>query len=249
MWTRTHCITPGRSALCFVCLFAHKIQRSGCNHLQPVEADMGPGKNTKRGREPSFLWIFHQNDLTWISHHPWTLFIEQEYLLKKTQPHQRDRVQLYDVYQGENIVKPPVSLAEFLKQDLFQIHPREIIWHQPTLRYLTIVDNHFQQLNTSNVVVRISCFKSLLGRDQADSWVWFFGCWQTTNTNVKVVAKLQTEVMNALNSTFTEADWPKGTKKGDESFFSEIWQIYHTWISGWPSNFDGYISPGWCTAK
>ena len=43
-----------------------------------------------------------------------------------------------------------------------------------------------------------------------------------SNTNVKVVAKLQTEVMNALNSTFTEADWPKGTKKGNESFFSKI---------------------------
>ena len=100
----------------------------------------------------------------------------------------------------------------------FQIHPREIMWHQPTLRYLTIIDNHIQQLNMSIVVVRISCFKGLLGCDQTVSRVRFSGCWQKGNTNVKVVAKLQTEVMNALNSTFTEADWPKGTKKGNESF-------------------------------
>ena len=52
------------------CLFVHKIQRSGCYHLQPVEADMGPGKNTKCGREPSLLLISHQNNLTCISHHP-----------------------------------------------------------------------------------------------------------------------------------------------------------------------------------
>ena len=52
------------------CLFVHKIRHSGCYHLQPVEADMGPGKNTKFGREPSFLLIFHQNNLTCISHHP-----------------------------------------------------------------------------------------------------------------------------------------------------------------------------------
>ena len=69
MWTRTHYTTPGRFAFLFVCLFVHKIQRSGCYHLQPVEADMGPGKN---GREPSFLIIFHQNNSTCISHHPWT---------------------------------------------------------------------------------------------------------------------------------------------------------------------------------
>ena len=145
------------------------------------------------------------------------------------------------------MLQPPVSLAGFLQSEqfyLFQIHPREIMWHQPTLRYLIIV-----VLNMSNVVVRILCFESLLGCDQTDRWDWFSACWQRGNTNVKVVAKLQTEVMNALNTTFTEADWPKGTKKGKQSFFSKIWQIYHTWISGWPSNFDGYISPGWCTAK
>ena len=143
--------------------------------------------------------------------------------------------------------QPPVSLAGLLQSEqfyLFQIHLREIMWHQPTLRYLTIV-----VLNMSNVVLRIFCFESFLGCDQTDRWNWFSGCWQKGKPNVKVVAKLQTEVMNALNSTFTEADWPKGTKKGKEFFFSKIWQIYYTWISGWPSNFDGYISPGWCTAK
>ena len=114
------------------------------------------------------------------------------------------------------MLQPPVSLAGFLQSEqfyLFQIHLREIMWHQPTLRYLTIV-----VLNMSNVVVRILCFESLLGCDQTDRWDWFSGCWQKGNSNVKVVAKLQTEVMNALNSTFTEADWPKGTKKGTEFF-------------------------------
>ena len=151
------------------------------------------------------------------------------------------------------MLQPPVSLAGFfsIRSILSLSDPSErnnVASTHPEVSN-NIVDNHIQQLNMSNVVVRISCFKSLRGYDQTDSWVWFSGCWQTTNTNVKVVAKLQTEVMNALNSTFTEADWPKGTKKGNESFPSKIWQIYHTWISGWPSNFDGYISPGWCTAK
>ena len=62
--------------------------------------------------------------------------------------------------------------------------------------------------------------KTTVSSKKKEDWPLFLT--QKGNTNVKVVAKLQTEVMNALNSTFTEADWPKGTKKGDESFSSKI---------------------------
>jgi len=99
---------------------------------------------------------------TWqaaITYDQWKLIWGQEYLLKKTQPHQRDRVQLYDVFEDPS-----------------------------------------ERINVAS-------------------------------EHPEVVEMLKAEVLAALNTTFTEADWPKGTKKG------------------WPSNFDGYISPGWCQAK
>ena len=32
---------------------------------------------------------------------------------------------------------------------------------------------------------------------------------------VQVVERLKSEILTGLNSTFTEADWPKGTKRGE----------------------------------
>lgn len=52
-----------------------------------------------------------------------------------------------------------------------------------------------------------------------------------SNSQTQVVERLKAEVLSAMNSSYVPADWPKGTKKG------------------WPSNFGGIISPGWCLAK
>ena len=65
----------------------------------------------------------------------------------------------------------------------------------------------------------------------------------------QVVERLKSEILTGLNSTFTEADWPKGTKRGDSFNDCNKCIIILCIFSGWPSNFDGYISPGWCKAK
>lgn len=44
----------------------------------------------------------------------------------------------------------------------------------------------------------------------------------------RVVEQLKRNIMAAKNTTYVEADYPEGTKRG------------------WPSNFQGFISPGWC---
>jgi len=47
----------------------------------------------------------------------------------------------------------------------------------------------------------------------------------------ETVEKLKTEILQSMNTSLVPADWPRGTKKG------------------WPVNFNGFISPGWCNSK
>ena len=102
------------------------------------------------------------NKGTWqatVSSGQWKLIWGQEYLLKKSQPHFRDRALLYDVFAD------PAERTN-------QAH------NQP-----------------------------------------------------EVVDRLKAIVMEKMNSSYVQADYPKGTKKG------------------WPSNFGGFISPGWCKSR
>ena len=92
-----------RCLVCFLSLFfvvavvvrTLSICIAGGNYLRPVEINLGPG---------DFKTSKHMSIQLAGCHLGLNMFLkcshEQEYLLKKTQPHHRDRVQLYDVFEG-----------------------------------------------------------------------------------------------------------------------------------------------------
>ena len=96
---------------------------------------------------------------------------------------------------------------------LFQIRQRELTWHQSIQRWsLDDNDYNWQWSRCDDYNLHMLLMRFL----------W----------SAQVVERLKAEVLAALNSTFTEADWPKGTKRGEcyviynDSIFCQGWSLW-----------------------